>query len=304
MAPKKRAAPPAAAGAKTAKAPRRESVGIAAALRGLHSEEAGGQRFVELTSLAKMVQKKQMGDKALQSTWRRAGFDVLIPEIDGVRGLSFPTQKGHARDKLMPAANPQGLQAYVRELDQEVIDASAAVLEAVAAELGGDAGGAQLDLQSRHKVMDLAQRARVHVAVTGGRPCMVLTALLESLGVSNPRRCVNASLLPYFRACRVPGDLSSDEPDLSSRVQARTQLDKYLEDGVQDYELALASRSQGLLRGRSAWHDGRETWLIDFPLVVLVVNRARAEPQSHGRRRRGGAQSGGLLAAGAHESTR
>ena len=44
---------------------------------------------------------------------------------------------------------------------------------------------------------------------------------------------------------------------------------------VQDYEFALASRSRGLVRGRGAWHEGLETWLIDFPLVVLVVNRLR-----------------------------
>ena len=33
------------------------------------------------------------------------------------------------------------------------------------------------------------------------------------------------------------------------------------------------------MRGRSAWNDGRETWLIDFPLLVLVVNRLRT-PQA------------------------
>ena len=37
--------------------------------------------------------------------------------------------------------------------------------------------------------------------------------------------------------------------------------------------------SGGLVRGRSAWNDGRETWLIDFPLMVLVVNRLRT-PQA------------------------
>ena len=33
------------------------------------------------------------------------------------------------------------------------------------------------------------------------------------------------------------------------------------------------------MRGRSAWNDGRETWLIDFPLLVLVINRLRT-PQA------------------------
>ena len=48
---------------------------------------------------------------------------------------------------------------------------------------------------------------------------------------------------------------------------------------VEDYERALAARSGGLVRGRSAWNDGRETWLIDFPLLVLVINRLRT-PQA------------------------
>jgi hypothetical protein len=52
-----------------------------------------------------------------------------------------------------------------------------------------------------------------------------------------------------------------------------------LESDVEAYERALAARSCGLVRGRSAWNDGRETWLIDFPLLVLVVNRLRT-PQA------------------------
>ena len=48
---------------------------------------------------------------------------------------------------------------------------------------------------------------------------------------------------------------------------------------MEDYERALAARSEGLVRGRSAWNDGRETWLIDFPLLVLVINRLRT-PQA------------------------
>ena len=51
----------------------------------------------------------------------------------------------------MPAANLEGLQAYVRELDQKTIDANARLLEAVAAKLGDG----PLQLESRHKVMEL-----------------------------------------------------------------------------------------------------------------------------------------------------
>ena len=44
---------------------------------------------------------------------------------------------------------------------------------------------------------------------------------------------------------------------------------------IEDYERAIAARSRGLVRGRTAWNNGRECWLVDFPLVVLVVNRMR-----------------------------
>ncbi len=105
------------------------------ALRGLHFTDSEGRRFVELTSLAKTVQKKR-GDKALQGTWRRAGFDMQIPDIDGIRGLTFPSQKGHASHKIMPAADMHGFQAYVRELGLQVLNDNEELLKHVAAELG------------------------------------------------------------------------------------------------------------------------------------------------------------------------
>ena len=63
--------------------------------------------------------------------------------------------------------------------------------------------------------------ARVHVAVMEGRPCMVLATLLETFGVSSPRLCVNVSLLPFFSACGVSGDLSSEEAAL---IKSRTEV--------------------------------------------------------------------------------
>ena len=53
------------------------------------------------------------------------------------------------------------------------------------------------------------------------------------------------------------------------------QRDEYMGSAIEDYERAIAARSEGLVRGRAAWNDGRECWLVDFPLVVLVVNRMR-----------------------------
>ena len=132
-----------------------------------------GEKFVELTSLAKRVQNKKQGDKALASVWRRLGHDVLIPPIDGVRGVPFPKQKGHAREKLMPAANLRGFEAYVGELNEDDVDANRELLLAIASELlpAGDGGGSAeivgvpFQLASRHKAMKLGDDdgARVHV---------------------------------------------------------------------------------------------------------------------------------------------
>ena len=194
------------AAARKAKAPRRVSANAsgdgdaASLLRDLHFEEADGRMFVELTSLARIVQKKQHGDKALQATWRRAGCDDLVPACRGVRRLAFPKQKGHPGDKLMPAADLDGLQAYVKELDQDAIDSNAELLNGVAVRLGG----ARPELRSRHSVMELGHGARVHVTVTGGRPCMVLTLLLHAFGLKAARNYTDKRLIPYFKRVGVP----------------------------------------------------------------------------------------------------
>ena len=44
---------------------------------------------------------------------------------------------------------------------------------------------------------------------------------------------------------------------------------------VEAYEKAIGARSRGLVRGRCAWNDGKECWLADFPLIVLLINRMR-----------------------------
>ena len=241
-------------------------------LGGLHFATDNCANFVERTSLAKKVQNKQMGDKALQAVWRRAGFDDLIPDIGGVRGLAFPKQRGKPCDKIMPAAKLAGLQAYVRELDQAVIDQNAALLAAVAERLGDG----PLQLESRHKVMDLGQGVQVHVAILDGRPHMVLALLLEACGVNaawkSAQNYTEKSLIHYFVriGVRIVGRTG---PNLSDESPRGDLLDKYLREPVQDYERALAARSCGLVRGRSAWADAKPTYLIDFPLVVpaLVV---------------------------------
>ena len=69
------------------------------------------------------------------------------------------------------------------------------------------------------------------------------------------------------------------EVDLASGLDKSRPLAKYLANNVEDYERALAACSAGLVRGRSAWNDGHETWLIDFPLLVVMINRLRT-PQA------------------------
>ena len=155
------------------------------------------------------------------------------------------------------------------------MSANETLLRAVAGELlpaGEGSGsveiaGVPFKLASRHKVMKLGpdDSARVHIVETKGKPLMVLTTLLESFRVSSPRRCFQHDLLPFFRACGVAGsDISDDniendnEPNFPSGGQNNPPLWKYLESGVEDYERALAARSGDLVRGRSAWSDGRE----------------------------------------------
>ena len=65
-----------------------------------------------------------------------------------------------------------------------------------------------------------------------------------------------------------------DDPR-ASPDDPRRCLDEHMGCAIEDYERAIAARSRGLVRGRTAWKDGRECWLVDFPLVVLVVNRMR-----------------------------
>ena len=107
---------------------------------------------------------------------------------------------------------------------------------------------------------------------------MVLTTLLEAFGIQNARDYIHKSLIPYFARA---GVRLSDAEGLNSAsaVAQATPLAEFLGAPVEAYERALAERSQGLLRGRSAWNGGRETYLIDLPLVVLVVGRLRT-PQA------------------------
>ena len=203
MAAKKRAAPPSVVARKT-KAPKRNSASSASTngatpsgaspLRGLHFNELGGEKVIELTSLAKRLGGKQ-GDRSLASTWRRLGFDdTLLPEIDGVAEATFPTHHGRPRNKRMPGATSHGLQRYVRELDQSVLDEHAALLQLAAAELGGP----PLKLDSRHKTLDLGAGAFVHAPTVSEQPRLVLTMLLEAFGIKKARDYVNNSVIPYL----------------------------------------------------------------------------------------------------------
>lgn len=165
---------------------RRDSAETPVELKGLHFEIADDcAAHVELTSLAKQVQRKRDGVPALKAMWRRAGFDdTLIPNIDGIRVWAFPMQRGKPRGKLMPAADSKGLQAYVRELGQKNIDDRERLLTAVAAKLGD----APLQLESKHKLMQLERGTHIHVPIVDACPRMVLAQLLQALGVADPHQ--------------------------------------------------------------------------------------------------------------------
>ena len=57
-------------------------------VKGIFFAECDGEKFVELTSLAKQVQKKQ-GDRALASIWRRAGYDAYAMNVEHDLGVDW-----------------------------------------------------------------------------------------------------------------------------------------------------------------------------------------------------------------------
>ena len=113
---------------------------------------------------------------------------------------------------------------------------------------------------------------------------MVLLALVEALGMANAPRYVEHTLVPFFHACGVlaqgsssdiPHGMPLDDPQ-QTLDNPRRRLDECMGGAIEEYE-AIVARSKGLVRGRTAWNDGRECWLVDFPLVVLVVKPKKRE---------------------------
>ena len=245
-------------------------------LRGLHFATEHGQRYVELASLLRKVSNKR-GDKYLRALWRQLGQDEVAPQIEGVQKLQFAAVAGCARGSQKLAANLLGFQTVVREIEEGMLDRNKELLASVARTLGGE-----VRLESRHRRVPLDDQAAVLVVV-GDPPRMVLTVLVEAFGVAAARNYVERQLIPYFVAggVRVEGSSGDalqrarlDDPQ-ASPDDPRRRLDEHMGCAIEDYERAIAARSRGLVRGRTAWNDGRECWLVDFPLVVLVVNRMR-----------------------------
>jgi len=245
-------------------------------LHGLHFATEHGQRYVELASLMRKVSNKR-GANYLKALWRQLGQDEVAPQIEGVQKLQFAAVAACARGSQRLAANLLGFQIVVREIEEEMLHRNKELLASVARTLGGE-----VRLEPRHKRVPLDDRAAILV-VMGDPPRMVLTMLVEAFGVKNARHYVQLQVVPYFKACgvRVEG-LSDDglqQPRLGnlqgSPDDPQPRLDEHMGCAIEDYERAIAARSRGLVRGRTAWNDGRECWLVDFPLVVLVVNRMR-----------------------------
>ena len=95
------------------------------------------------------------------------------------------------------------------------------------------------------------------------------------------------NLIPYFLACgahveglsRNAGQPAQVDKPEQSLDNPRQRCDEYMGLPIEAYEREIATQSRGLVRGRCAWCHGKETWLVDLPLVILVINRLRT-PQA------------------------
>ena len=174
-------------------------------LNGLHFTTACGQRFVELCSLFGRLGSGKRKDKGLKAVWRQMGQDAAAPEVEGVRALKFPAVRGCARGSEKYAANLQGFQHVLRELEPEALKKHERLLAAVARELGGE-----VRLESRHLRMELCDGIAVSL-VMDKPPRMVLSALLEAFGVEAPQNYIERSLMPYFGRLGVAPMESADD---------------------------------------------------------------------------------------------
>ena len=155
----------------------------------------------------------------------------------------------------------------MREIEEEMLGRNKELLVSVARTLGGE-----VRLESRHRRVPLDDRAAVLV-VMGDPPRMVLTVLVEAFGVAAARNYVERQLIPYFAACGVHVEGSSGDALQRARLDdpraspddPRRRLEEHMGCAIEDYERAVAARSRGLVRGRTAWNDGRECWLVKLP---------------------------------------
>ena len=63
-----------------------------------------------------------------------------------------------------------------------------------------------------------------------------------------------------------PAQVDNPEQSLNNPRQRR---DEYMGQPIEAYEREIATQSWGLVRGKCAWCHGKETWLVDLPLVIL-----------------------------------
>ena len=159
-----------------------------------------------------------------------------------------------------------------------MLDRNKELLASVARTLGGE-----VRLESRHRRVPLDDQAAVLV-VMGDPPRMVLTVLVEAFGVAAARNYVERQLISYFVACGVRVEGSSgdalqrarlDDPQ-ASPDDSRRRLDEHKGCAIEDYERAIAARSRGLVRGRTAWSAngmalGQCQALLAPVAVVLAV---------------------------------
>lgn len=247
---------------------------------------ADGEEMIVLKNLVRRILGRRPEWK-MQMLARRLG-----QAWENERGFRFDSFAGTRRGQEI-AATSEGVQTFVRQLDQERIDEARDLLVAVVRRLDASA---ELDLVSAHRRVTLAGSGAASGEVVftkrGTTPYLVVASLLNRFGVLNTNyatvmygRSGSAGILRYLLKCAVelPDDVeqkmssgpSSEGPDYQSVEHCSTDGAEYFAEEAEDYEKVIGARSQGIKWASTLWDKGRETLCADFPAVVLIINRLR-----------------------------
>jgi hypothetical protein len=252
------------------------------------AEDEEGKKRVEMTTLWKQLTGVR-GDKALASMLRRSGHTgpvCTVPSgVAGVTTKTFPGQRGHKGDKLMPCADAEGLLWLMAEMDAAALEAHRSVLMKVVEYLGGDTRVAAT-VQSRYPSMKLIENSNdsVHMVLRQNDvPRVALFSLLKSFAPTYNPSCLfhHRGLEKYFTELGIsmPDYLSTNfgPPTSEERLHddAAGGMLKRAFDSILPYERQLAAKSRGIVLGPCDYNNGTPVLLADFPVVVLVLFRLK-----------------------------